>query len=407
MFKRGVWIGVTLVFFMALIPCCSKNGKSLKVKTGIAARVKDTKITLKEMEKRYGQLDEKLRGKFEGLKGKADFVDKMIEEQVVYDEAIAKGLDNDIDVKAAIEEAKKSILLKEYFSKVIMGKVKVEEKEINDYYENNKEEFRTNSLVRAQHIMTKDSLKAVRIKKALDEGTRFGILARDESEDRDTANSGGNLGYFNPGGYIKSIGYSSRFSRAVERLEVGEISDVVQHERGYSIIKLNEKNPSIIRPYSEVKQHIQSMLLQGEANKVFSEEIEKLKKKYKTENYLREKIASSTRSPEELWEMAQMEDDSMERINYYLELVNLYPEHEYAPQALFMVGFVYAEEERDLVEARRAFDRLVGSYPGSEVVESAKWMIGNLSEPHPKFESIESMKDKMMEEERAEREGKE
>ncbi len=77
--------------------------------------------------------------------------------------------------------------------------------------------------------------------------------------------------------------------------------------------------------------------------------------------------------------------------------MNKYPEHKYAPQALFMIGFVYAEEVMDLVQARRVFDELLKKYPDSEVAESAKWMIENLDQPHPKFESVDDMKERMEE----------
>jgi N-acetylmuramoyl-L-alanine amidase len=105
----------------------------------------------------------------------------------------------------------------------------------------------------------------------------------------------------------------------------------------------------------------------------------------------------TTRSPEELWEIAQEEDANYTRIQYYRNIVNKYPDHKYAPQALFMIGFVYAEEVMDLVQARRTFDELIKKYPDTEVAESAKWMIENLNKPHPKFESVDDMKNVMEE----------
>jgi len=114
-------------------------------------------------------------------------------------------------------------------------------------------------------------------------------------------------------------------------------------------------------------------------------------------NFVREDIIRTTRTPEELWEMAQEESDDYTRIQYYRNIVNKYPDDKYAPQALFMIGFVYAEEVMDLVEARRTFDELLKKYPDSEVAGSARWMIENLNKPHPKFESVDHMKEKMEE----------
>ncbi len=92
-----------------------------------------------------------------------------------------------------------------------------------------------------------------------------------------------------------------------------------------------------------------------------------------------------------------MEDDPYERIQYYRDIVNNYPDHNHAPQALFMIGFVYAEELRDTQRAKKTFGELLREYPDSEVAGSAQWMLDNIDKPHPSFESFESMKEAMEE----------
>jgi outer membrane protein assembly factor BamD (BamD/ComL family) len=57
-----------------------------------------------------------------------------------------------------------------------------------------------------------------------------------------------------------------------------------------------------------------------------------------------------------------------------------------------MVGFVYAEELQDYVEAERAFARVVNLYPDSDVAESAQYMLDTMDEPVPKFEGVEGNK---------------
>jgi hypothetical protein len=241
-------------------------------------------------------------------------------------------------------------------------------------------------------------LKAVSWKKRIDAGEKFEKLAKEESEDKQTAPVIGDLGYFNPGGYVKFIGYSQKFTDQVEKLEKGVVSDVISHERGYSIVKVMEKHPAKVQAITEVRLQITEKLRSTKAQEEFNMRLLALKEKYEPENYLREKMVAETRTPEELWEMAQMEDDPYGRITYYRKLAEIYPDNEYASQALFMIGFVYAEELKDFVQARRTFDELMREYPDAEVVESAKWMINNMAQPHPKFESLESVQEKMKEE---------
>ena len=71
-----------------------------------------------------------------------------------------------------------------------------------------------------------------------------------------------------------------------------------------------------------------------------------------------------------------------------------------------MIGFVYSEDFKDLVQARRTFDELISKYPQSDMIESAKWMIDNMSKPHERIESLENVKQKARESAPAEPAGK-
>jgi hypothetical protein len=129
-----------------------------------------------------------------------------------------------------------------------------------------------------------------------------------------------------------------------------------------------------------------------------------LRKKYNVKNYVREELSKTTRTPEELWEMAQLESDPYKRIQYYRDIVNLYKNHKSAPEALFMIGFTYAEDLMLYTDAYRTFKELEQTYPESSMSESAKWMIENMQKEHPKIESIETMQ-QLMEEEKAQKAG--
>ena len=396
--RLGRILFVSSIFVLMLFAVsCSKKEK-LEVNTGLAARVGNSKITMRQLEKRYDELLPSQKAEYEGDYGKAKLLDQMIDEELVYQEALKKHLDKDEDVREKIKDAEKKILMGEFYRKEVVHKIKIPEDEIVNYYKNHKDEFMTKTLLRAQHIFTTDSLKAVEWKKRLSKGENFTRLATKESEDKVAALASGSLGYFNPDGYIKSVGISKTFGEAVEKLKVGQISDIIHWEKGYSIVKLNEKKPGMLKPLSEVRKQIKEKLRSRKASAAYKAELEKLRKEYKPQNFVREKIINSTRTPEELWQMAQMEDDPNKKIEFYLKLASIYPDHKYAPEALFMVGFIYSEDIKDIVQARRVFDRLIERYPDAEITKSARWMIKNMNKPHPKFDSFEQMKKSMSKE---------
>jgi TolA-binding protein len=97
------------------------------------------------------------------------------------------------------------------------------------------------------------------------------------------------------------------------------------------------------------------------------------------------------RTPEELWNLAQNSTDSQQRLAYYEQIVSKYGDSEYAPEALFMVGFVYAEELQSAPDADRAFRRVLSEYPNSEVAKTAEWMLNNMGDPLPEFDDLEDL----------------
>ncbi|HUV36391.1 MAG TPA: glycosyltransferase family 39 protein [Patescibacteria group bacterium] len=80
-----------------------------------------------------------------------------------------------------------------------------------------------------------------------------------------------------------------------------------------------------------------------------------------------------------LWERAMEQAVPEEKIKLYREIVSRYPDDQLAPQALYMIGFIYAEELQDTLKAQNALEDLIIQYPESSLIESARWMIGTLN----------------------------
>jgi len=385
---------------------CSRAKKDTAqgVKTGLAAKVSDYRITEEEMLRMFGSMPDIQKNQFKGPEGQAEFVDRLIEQYLIYKAAIDDKMDKTDEMKDQIRQVTMNIIVSDYFSKKISDNVKVDPKEVEAYYAANPREFTQAPVLRAQYLFTTDSLKAVKWQKRLAKGEVFTKLATAESEDKNTAPAGGDVGYFNPGGYIKGVGTSDVFSKAVEKLEIGKVSGIIHFEKGFAIVRLTEKNAATTQKFDDVKKTIENKLRSQRTEDAYKETIEALKKKYPSENYVKERLNATKRTPEEYWEMAQIEADPSNRIQYYRNIVNMYPTHKNAPEALFMIGFTYAEELKDFVQARRTFDELEQKYPESSMIESAKWMRENMEKAHTKLETLEGVQ-KQVDEDKARKAG--
>ncbi|WP_434793832.1 Foldase protein PrsA [Terrisporobacter petrolearius] len=163
---------------------------------------------------------------------------------------------------------------------------KISETEMKKYYEDNKKSFYTDT-VTASHILlkTQDSegkeLSAEKKKEAkkkaeealakVKSGEDFAKVAKKYSQDS-SASKGGELGTFGRGQMV------SEFEKAAFNMKKGEISDIVETEYGYHIIKVTGRVDKQ-ETYNDVKDKIKTTL----AGQKYTEYVEKLKKDSKIE----------------------------------------------------------------------------------------------------------------------------
>jgi peptidyl-prolyl cis-trans isomerase D len=86
-------------------------------------------------------------------------------------------------------------------------------------------------------------------------GADFAELAKKHSKDPGSASKGGDLGFFPRGGMVPA------FEAVAFGLEPGQISDVVETQFGFHIIKVEEKKPGGPRPFDDVREQIQKELV--------------------------------------------------------------------------------------------------------------------------------------------------
>ncbi|KKK74817.1 hypothetical protein LCGC14_2879960, partial [marine sediment metagenome] len=134
--------------------------------------------------------------------------------------------------------------------------VKVDEKEIEKYYQENKESYRIPEKIRVRHILIKGREARERIKeikRRLEEGEGFESLAKEFSQ-CPSKEKGGDMGFFTRGNMAEEL------ERVAFGLKKGQISRLVKSRFGYHIIKLEERKESHIPPLDEVRERIKRTL---------------------------------------------------------------------------------------------------------------------------------------------------
>jgi outer membrane protein assembly factor BamD (BamD/ComL family) len=92
-------------------------------------------------------------------------------------------------------------------------------------------------------------------------------------------------------------------------------------------------------------------------------------------------------------EAKQLQEDAnyTDAVTKYEKLVQTHPKSRYAPQAQFMIGFIYANELDDLDKAKVAYEKFLEVYASesdSGMVASAEWELRNLGKDINEIEDL-------------------
>ncbi len=163
----------------------------------------------------------------------------------------------------------------------LASQITVSDADIESYYEQNKTHYGTPEQRRASHILiavdknapqAEQTAAREKAEKLLAEvkqnPQQFAELAKKNSDDPGSAERGGDLDFFSPGMMVKP------FEDAAFKLRQNEISDLVQSDFGYHIIKVTAIKPAAARPLAEVKNEIGNEIRKQLVAKKFAETAE-------------------------------------------------------------------------------------------------------------------------------------
>lgn len=189
-----------------------------------------------------------------------EVLDQRVDERIKYlvgrvgsEDALEKAFRSNMKkIKKDTRQIMQEQLLVEKVRQLHFKDVKLSRREVEDFYKTYKDSLPTqNESVTISHILKnvrasdaaykKAYEKISAIKEKLESGESFEELAKKYSQDPASAKQGGDLGFTSRGDFVPE------YEEAAFALKEGEVSDIVQTQFGYHLIKLIERRGEKIR----------------------------------------------------------------------------------------------------------------------------------------------------------------
>jgi peptidyl-prolyl cis-trans isomerase C len=185
-------------------------------------------------------------------------VDQLVDQQLLAAEESASPETDPLQVRLTVENQRRGALAGLAANAAVEGAI--DDAKVQAAYDAEVKDFKPAPEFSAAHILVDSEEKAKALKAEIDGGKDFAAVAKENSSDGSAAN-GGDLGWFGAGQMVPE------FETAVATLEVGQVSEPVQTQFGWHLIKLNEKRettpPALDQARPEIENELRQAALQA------------------------------------------------------------------------------------------------------------------------------------------------
>jgi peptidyl-prolyl cis-trans isomerase C len=241
---------LTTAAFLLIAFCCTSA--AFAAPETPVAKVNGQDITEAEIKFAEGEIGQELAGIPDENRRRV-LVEYLVEAHLMADAAEKAELAKGDEFEQRLKYYRLRALRDAYFEKQVRDSVP--EAEAKALYDEKIKSMPAQEEVRASHILVKTQDEAKKVAEELKGGGEFAELAKKYSQDRGGA-AGGDLGYFSRGQMVKE------FEDAAFAMEKGKLSDPIETQFGWHILKVEDKRNRQPPSFEEVKEQITTSLVQ-------------------------------------------------------------------------------------------------------------------------------------------------
>jgi peptidyl-prolyl cis-trans isomerase C len=288
-FLAGALAALAVVFVVRMA------GHGGEHKSGpVVAKVGDDVITADEVRTRLNETSPFLRARYNTLERKKEFLENLIRNELLVQEAERLGLEHSPQVREQMKRAMIQELIHKQLDEKLSG-ADIPDAEMKKYYDAHLDDYVKPERARVFHIFlpAKDAkekagahkqaaamLKDIDAREKKGEANAFQVVAKAESKDQLSAPMGGDLRFLSKDELSKA--YSPELAQAAFDLKSpGDKGGPIDTAAGVELIKLQVKTVPLNRSFEESKESIRGRMARERRTKDYDEWMKKLRESTK------------------------------------------------------------------------------------------------------------------------------
>lgn len=213
---------------------------------------------------------------------KQEFLQSWLAQEILYRQALQEELGEKPEVKRLMHELTRGALSQQLMNEQLASRIHVTDTDVQTYYTANKDRYVEPERAKIRHIRVGDEERAKAVLNGVKQGQDFVELAKMSSEDESTKSNGGLIqDEIVKGSAIPGIGDSNEINAAIFAAKAPAVIEMpFKTDKGWEVIKVEEKKPSRQMSFDEVRQQVMMQLLRQKREDVQREYIREMMDKH-------------------------------------------------------------------------------------------------------------------------------
>ncbi len=251
------------------LPAAVDIGEKLASINGMDVGTNDFDRIAKRMRPRAGTVDDEF---------KQEVVDELVNESLLYQEALRQGIDQDPKIRKMMVN---TLLKRDVYG--TLDPKEITEDELRAYFEEHKEDFVVPEKVQIKRILIKVSDvvgkeeargQAEELRAQIEENPKqFKVLAQEHSQGP-YARRGGDLGFV---GVKGKPGVDQEIIDTAFEMEKGDISEVLETDGGFSVLYIPNKRDRVERTFEQMRGSVLRKVKSDRYNQLYDSYVGNLK----------------------------------------------------------------------------------------------------------------------------------